>query len=374
LDVFGVSIFKMRILFHLGHPAHFHLFINTIDNLKKGKHNIVIVIKKKDVLENLLTSKNINFMNIYAKDRGTNYFNFFCSQLVQFFKFFSIVRSEKPDTLVGTSTIIGFIGKMFRISSINVNEDDANVIPLYSYFSYPPSSIILSPIACNNSRWERKTIHYNGYHELAYFHPKYFAPDKTIVLKYLPVHQPYFLLRFAKLTAHHDKGIRGISTEIAGKIINLLKPHGSIFITSERELEPEFEKYRLNINPIDIHHVMAFSEMYLGDSQTMAAEAAVLGVPSIRYNDFVGKLGYLEELEHKFGLTFGVSPSEPEILFQTIKKILAIQNLADAWQNRRKKMLSEKIDVTQFMTWFIENYPESASIMQHDQSYQYKFK
>lgn len=29
----------------------------------------------------------------------------------------------------------------------------------------------------------------------------------------------------------------------------------------------------------------------------MAAEATILGTPSIRFNDFVGKLGYLEELE-----------------------------------------------------------------------------
>ncbi len=35
----------------------------------------------------------------------------------------------------------------------------------------------------------------------------------------------------------------------------------------------------------------------------MIAEAAVLGTPSIRFNDFVGKLGYLEDLEHKYGLT-----------------------------------------------------------------------
>jgi predicted glycosyltransferase len=34
-------------------------------------------------------------------------------------------------------------------------------------------------------------------------------------------------------------------------------------------------------------------DLYIGDSQTMAAEAAVLGIPSIRFNSFVGKLVYL---------------------------------------------------------------------------------
>jgi predicted glycosyltransferase len=46
--------------------------------------------------------------------------------------------------------------------------------------------------------------------------------------------------------------------------------------------------------------------MYIGDSQTMTAEAAVLGTPAIRFNDFVGELSYLEELEYTFDLTYGI--------------------------------------------------------------------
>ena len=30
------------------------------------------------------------------------------------------------------------------------------------------------------------------------------------------------------------------------------------------------------------------------------------------------------------------------------------------FQERRMKMLSEKIDCAEFLTWFIENYPQSA--------------
>ena len=62
-------------------------------------------------------------------------------------------------------------------------------------------------------------------------------------------------------------------------------------------MEPQFEKYRIKINPLDMHHVMAFASLYIGDSQTMAAEAGVLGVPFVRFNDFVGRLSYLHELE-----------------------------------------------------------------------------
>lgn len=37
-----------------------------------------------------------------------------------------------------------------------------------------------------------------------------------------------------------------------------------------------------------------------------------------------------------------------------------LNDLWEEWQERRAKMLAEKIDVTAFLTWMIENYPASA--------------
>ena len=87
------------------------------------------------------------------------------------------------------------------------------------------------------------------------------------------MYEPYFLIRFSALNAHHDIGITGINTEVAQRLIDILSPHGRIYITSERPLEPQFEKYRIKINPLDMHHLMAYASLYIGDSQTMAAEA-----------------------------------------------------------------------------------------------------
>lgn len=364
----------MKILFHLGHPAHFHLFKNTIEILSSHNHDILIVIKKKDVLEELLNESKYKYINILPSGRKNSMIGIAIGQLIQDFKLFIASKKHKPNLLIGTSVAISHVSKMLNIPSINVNEDDAKVIPLYSHLAYPVSTSILSPQSCKNASWQSKTINYNGYHELAYLHPNYFNPNKKIVEKYFSLEKPYFILRFAQLSAHHDKGINGINSEIASKLIFLLKPHGNIYITSERELESEFEQYRLNIDPIDIHHVMAFAKMYIGDSQTMAAEAAVIGTPAIRFNDFVGKLGYLEELEHKYGLTYGIKTSEPEKLFQKISELLTKSNLKEEWQQRRQKMLQDKIDVTAFMVWFIENYPRSVKIIKNNPEYQYNFK
>jgi predicted glycosyltransferase len=160
-------------------------------------------------------------------------------------------------------------------------------------------------------------------------------------------------------------------------------------------LEPQFEKYRIKINPLDMHHVMAFASLYIGDSQTMAAEAGVLGVPFVRFNDFVGRIGYLRELEDVYELGYGihasplpadspirrndgsVQPSGVEELYKRVEQLVAMpsEERRVTFQSRRQKMLSEKIDCAKFLTYFIENYPQSVDETRHaDAEFWEKFK
>ena len=71
----------------------------------------------------------------------------------------------------------------------------------------------------------------------------------------------------------------------------VLKELRLIFELIFEELTEDLKEYRLSIDPKDIHHILFFADIFISDSQTMTAEAAVLGTPSIRYNDFVGRLG-----------------------------------------------------------------------------------
>jgi len=186
--------------------------------------------------------------------------------------------------------------------------------------------------------------------------------------------EKYFVLRFNSFKAHHDIGVQGLSLENKRKLIKLLKLHGKVFITAERNIDPEFAEYQINIPPHKMHSFLNYATMFIGDSQTMASEAAVLGVPSIRSNSFVGRIAYLEEEEHKYGLTFGFRPDETDKMFAKINELLDIPNLKQEWQNRRQRLLNDKIDVTAFLVWFIENYPKSVAVMKATPEFQYNFK
>jgi uncharacterized protein len=99
-----------------------------------------------------------------------------------------------------------------------------------------------------------------------------------------------------------------------------------------------------------------------------------LGVPAIRSNSFVGRISYLEEEEHKYGLTYGFKPDEFGKMFAKIEELLKMPNLKAEWQRRRERMLAEKIDVTAFLIWFVEQWPESLRIMKDNSEYQNNFK
>ncbi|MBO6306300.1 MAG: hypothetical protein J6M55_02210 [Paludibacteraceae bacterium] len=333
------------------------------------------------MLEDLLRNAGIAYHNILPVAHRSSKIGILWDMLVRDWRMMRFAIRHHIDMLTGSTPEVGHVAWLLRRKAVTTTEDDSAVVPAFAKVATPFLQCIITPSTCNNGRMEPKSVKYPGYHELAYLHPNHFTPDPKIVKAYsIDTSKPYFILRFASLNAHHDSGIKGINTEVAQHLIDILSPHGRIYITSERPLEPQFEQYRIHINPLDMHHVMAFASLYIGDSQTMAAEAGVLGVPFVRFNDFVGRIGYLRELEDVYKLGYGIhatplaadspicrndgsaQPSGVEELYKRVEQLVAMpaEERRTTFQARREKMLSEKIDCAKFLTWFIENYPKSV--------------
>ena len=361
----------MNILIDINHPAHVHLFRNVYTMLSDRGNNVTIVVKEIPSAMRLLNLYGIPYINIGKKDdalmkKGLD-------QLVYDRRLLKIVRENRVDIGVGSSINITHVSKLCKMQSIILDDDDDEVEPLFVKFGHPFADTILSP--SDTPRKSKKTIYVNAYHELAYLHPNRFQPDPS-VLKDAGVEEgePYFILRFNAFKAHHDVGVVGLTIDNKRRLVEYLRTKGKVFITTERDIDDEFKHYQLKVSPEKAHSLIYYATMLVGDSQTMTSEAAVLGTPAIRCNTFVGRIHYLEEEEHKYGLTYGFRPEQSEEMFQKIEELLSMPNLKEEWQRRRQTMLSEKIDYAQFLTWFIENYPESRKIMKENPDYQYRFK
>lgn len=330
-------------LFYMGHPAHYHNVKHVAGELNAKGHRIIFVARKKDVLFELLDK--VPFKTIYLNARNSSgKLGLFWNVFKREFRMLGICLRYRPKVLIGTDIVITHVAKLLGRKSIVLNEDDASQVPFLAKYGFKYSTHTLSPHCCDISPYEHKKVGYQGYHELAYLHPDFFTPDKQRIETLNP-DEPYFILRFAQLDAHHDDGKKGISDEVAWQLIRRLEGIGRVFLTSERKLGTKLEPFRISISPKEIHHALSFAKMYIGDSQTMAAEAAVLGTPSIRFNDFVGKLGYLEELEHRFELTFGIKTDSIDQLFEKVEELLKDDQLEEKWTSRQRAMLQASDNV-----------------------------
>ena len=381
----------MNILIDIVHPAHVHLLRNFYHEMTGKGYKVVVTCKHIPSAMQLLDMYGIPY--IYLGEKKDNIVLKALEQVWYNMKLLRIARREKCTIAVGSSITLAHIAALSkwslfrkRINAILLDDDDDEVEPLYAKYGHPFADVVLSPQ--DTPRVTKKVIYYPAYHELAYLHPNRFTPDPSVLddagihyerdLKGNVVNvEPYFVMRFNAFKAHHDVGVVGLTIENKRRMVQLLSQHGKVFITTERNIDEEFMPYQLRVPQDKVHSLLYYATMFVGDSQTMTSEAAVLGTPSIRCNTFVGRIHYLEEEEHRYHLTYGFRPENSEAMFSSVNELLAMGTAAlkAEWAKRRAVLLSEKIDYTAFLTYFIENYPQSVEeVRGADNSFWKRFK
>lgn len=340
----------MKILIDIGHPAHVHLFKHFTWMMQKSGHQILFTTRDKEVAVHLL--KVYGFQNIclgkplrsvYGKLLGLIKFNLLLIKITVRFK---------PDIFLSAGSMYAAqVAWLLRKPHI-VLEDTGNMeqVRLYKPFS---QTILVS--TAFHKDLGKKQFRYHGYHELAYLHPNYYHPDNHVFeLLNIKHGEPYIIIRFVSWSASHDVNQSGISPGDKLKIIEELSKHVKVFVSSESQLPEDLSKFRMDIPPEKIHDALAFATLYIGEGATMASECAMLGTPAIYVNSIPA--GTIDEQE-KYGLIYSFKNSEG-VLGKALV-LLRKKNLREIHQKNREKMLSEKIDVTDFLVRFIQNYPES---------------
>jgi len=352
-----MSVKSLRLLVDIGHPAHVHLFRNAIRIWLERGHSLAITIRDKDLTAELLSLYGFQF-SVASKARNGS-FGLAVELLEHNWGVLNSALRHRSQILLGTSVSITHVARLIGAKSIVFSEDDADVARTFVRLTYPYAHTIVTP-TCLNEDHGRKHVTYRGYQKLAYLHPNQFTPDHSVLDKMgVKRGEPYFVIRLVSLQAAHDAGESGIKISTLGRLLQVLTKKGKVFITSEKPLLPEFDHYRISIPVTDIHHALFYATLFIGDSQSMALEAAVLGTPAIRFNTFAKRCSALLELEHQYGLTFGFQPVEEDRMLAKVDELLNTNNLRGCWQEKRKVMLSDMIDVTPWMVNFVENYPSS---------------
>ncbi len=356
----------MKILIDINHPAHIHLFKNFAWNMEDKGHEIFFTTRKKEVTIELLDSYKFKY-----KSFG-NHRKSLLGKLLGFIKFdFKLLLTSlkfKPDLyLTMGGMYAGQVSWLLRKPHIAL--DDTEHAKFHHMFYVPFTEVCLNPVCFHKDFGSKKQIFYNGYHELAYLHPNRFTPEISILEK-LGVKEgdKYVFVRFVSWDASHDIGHGGLSLEGKIKLVKDLSAYAKVFISSEGKLPEELEEYRLKTAPELVHHVLQYATLFIGEGSTMASEAACLGTPGIYINSL--EVGYCtEQEEYNLVYNFRTAEGATEKALELIKDNELDKKSAIA----KNKMLSEKIDVTAFLEWFVENYPNSVKTMKENKDYDKNF-
>lgn len=353
----------MNILFDIGHPAHVHLFRNVYKALQGKGHMFYITVKDIPAAKKLLEIYEMPYIDLGTKKDSKISKGF--KQLNYDWKMFHLVKKFNIELGLGSSITIPHVSKLTGMRSLVFDDDDDAVEPLFVRFGHAFADHIFTPDVIH--RKSHKSIYYPGTHELAYLHPNQFTPDPSVLSENnLTPDDTYFILRFNAFKAHHDREGDGLLPDQKSRLIEKLARYGKVFITTEREIEPELREFQLSISPEKIHSFLYYATAFIGDSQTMTSEAAILGTPAFKCNAFAGRLSVPNDLEQNYQLCYAYLPAAFDKMTTDLQHLLKQVGLKSTWRERVHKLLKEKIDVTAFFIWFLENYPESLSMMHNN--------
>lgn len=359
----------MKILIDIGHPAHVHYFKILIRIMSEKGHQFLIIARDKEVSLELLNKYGIDFQNRgngSSNIIGKFFYTFKADSLI-----YKLAKKFRPDMFLSfASPYAAQVSKLLNKPHITLTDTEHAKFGRMGFV--PFSKIILTPSSFYGD-FGSKHIRINGYMELCALHPKYFKPNNFILNKLnISEHDKYAVIRFISWNANHDIGRIGMNLKSKLRLISKLSEKFKVFISSEGILPAELKTYKLPSPPEFIHDILSFASIYIGEGGTTANECAILGTPNVLINPQAKFVGLHNELMNRYETQYyfnDLADAMPKIT-----ELIENPKSKDLFKENARKMISEKIDVTAFLVWFIENYPESANKLKTEPDFEKEFK
>ncbi|MBO4263512.1 MAG: DUF354 domain-containing protein [Bacteroidales bacterium] len=361
----------MKLLIDIGHPAHVHIMKHFAHEMEAKGHQVLFTCRQKEFIIQLLAAEGFRYVS-FGRKYTTTWKKLW--GMVKFdWKLLRVCLKFKPDMFLSAGSMYAAQVSALLHKPHIVFEDTYNMEQVRLY--RPFTDLILTGDYAHPPISETKEFRMAGYNELAYLHPKRFTPDES-VLDELGVKkgEKYVVVRFIAWQGTHDIGYSGMSRENMFRAVDVFSKWARVFISSETALPEALQPYALPTRPERIHHVMYFASLVFGESGTMSEEAAMLGTPAIQL-DTKGAY-YTRHLQQDYGLMrlFTTGEEDQQAAIAYGEKLLQDEALKEKWAEKRAAMLRDKIDVSAFLVYLVENYPESKRMLATDSRIQYRFK
>jgi predicted glycosyltransferase len=312
--------------------------------LRARGHDVVVTARDKDVAVDLLETFEIEHTVLSTQRQGS--VNLARELASRTYKLTRFANARDVDAMIGLmGPSIAPASRLLRIPSFVLY--DTEIASRTNTWVYPMATEVITP-DCYTGPVRGTHVTYKGYHELAYLHPARFTPDPSRIGAFgLERERPYVLIRLPSFASSHDSKESSTSSQAWMSWIRSVSQSHQVVISSERELAPDLEPYRLTGPTADIHHVTTFADVVIGESATMAAEAAVLGTPAILIG--ATSRGYIDDIERRYGLIRYFEPHQFDEAIGAARRTLD-QRSDSRFAEAHDRLVRDHIDVTSWLT------------------------
>jgi len=322
---------RMRVLVDVGHPAQVLMFRHVIALLGREGHEVLVTSRAKDVTTQLLKALRIEHVCLGRRRTGTlGMGGEYVARMVRMLK---LAKRFKPDVMLAqTGVTISPVGAMLGVPRIVLEE--AEHARVQRALGLPLATKILT---CRGYEGEhgRREVKLDGFWVETWLDRRYFRPDAEVLRRSgVDPDEPFIVLRTVSRSAMHDVREKGAGPEDIRRAIDELSAFGRVLVSSE---EPLPNGLKAHANPVPVDHIqdlLARARLYIGDGGTMAAEAALLGRPTVYCNPL--RCGYLRELAERYEL-IRMTDSLAEGV-EIARGLLERTDLEEEWQRRRAKV------------------------------------
>lgn len=352
----------MRILLDMVHPAHVHFFRHLRTDLMADGHEVRVISREKDVTTTLLDRFGIPHRCV-GSARGGGILSNGVELLRRVIALRNEIKSFEADIVLTRNPSGVQAARAVGVPGV-FDTDDGSSAGIHFQAARPFAHFITSP-SCLREDYGRRHRRYPGFKAMAFLHPDRFQRDHSIRDRLgIGTHERLFVLRFSAYTASHDASARGLPLETKRELIKILQLHGKVVVSDEGHSQNEFLNTSMTVAPDHFHHLLAAADLCIGDSQSVTAEAAILGVPAFRLSSFSGQTDYLRVLEEDYGLVKNFLPGEETLFLSEVRTAVEdLKGLKERAVLARCRMLSECVDVTAWYREFIYEIMRSGPVV-----------
>ncbi|WP_336023546.1 DUF354 domain-containing protein [Halobellus salinisoli] len=334
-----------RVQFDVTHPAHVHLFRHAIGELVADGNTVAVSSREKEITTDLLDAYGIE--HTVLSEKGVRKAALLSEWVLRDVRTLRFAARFDPDVIVS------------RLSPTAVHAAamvGAGSVAFHDHEGTNRLASLLAPFTdrlCTPSTFEAdfgaSHDRHDGVQELAYLHPDRFEPNRERLREFgVNPDEPYVVLRFVEMGAHHDVGLSGISAAAKRRLVDELSADAAVYVSSEGAVPTETDAEPVPVPPALMHDLLSEASLFVTDSNTMATEAGLLGTPTIRSGAYAETTEFSNfEVLAEAGLVESV-PAEDRAVERAVT-LFEDPNAERRWQRRRDDYVADKPDLTDYI-------------------------